>query len=249
MAVAIVGTSTLGSTASGTSLTFSHTSPAGADCLLLLAMCDSNSAISGGTWDGNAFTAFTNAGQSNCDGTVAARCLYFPTPTAKTADIVVNLGFGTVPILAYAINLSGVDLAALEDDSDSVCRAGFTTASLTLTSQTDGMVFDILSIGSGSRSATPTGDNTGNELIESGNVGGIELAASWAAGAASVTTSWSTDDFVAMALAAVAIAPAAGGATVQATGTDGLLLGDTGSALVPGSAPQLSQVKIIYGTP
>lgn len=192
MAVALdaVSESTIG--ADGTSLTISHT-VAGSDRALYYAVAHTpgDTGVSGvtATYNGTAmdilFTDDTTLSNRH------VRVFRLVAPATGTHDVVLSWT-GTSGMAALGASFTGVDQADPDDAQAATSVDPGTSISRSTSSATGDMVMDVLVLSNNASSIAVTGTNTQINQID--GAGGADdpnaIAASYEAGAATVTPSW-----------------------------------------------------------
>jgi hypothetical protein len=167
-----VGTATPG-TAGSTSVTFSHTVPAGTELFIIRYGSNHNADPTGITWNG---TGLTKKITKNVSGSCCG-IYYLESPASGTHDIVVNIGGGT-SVSAIANNYIGKAATAMR-----TALSGTTpNTGLAVTSAVGDIVIDIVR---NSSALTPGADQT------SATVGSNTYSSSESGDAGTTTMNWS----------------------------------------------------------
>jgi len=210
MAVTIANTTT--QTYSGGGIpSFSHTS-SGSDRLLVVrvgyfADLDTTT-VSGITYNGVNLTFVPNSFRQVAAGGgffTTVESYYLLNPPSGTFTVQVSFGAVIFDGVAVATTLQDVDSGTPVGSADGATGSD-TTPTITVTSQTDGLVLDILSRVHDGDSLSVGADQT--TQYNAGTVEGFSIhGASSEPGASSVTMSWSTTNSAAWAIAAVPVNP------------------------------------------
>ena len=215
------GATPTGQTATGSSITFSHTSGTGANRLLLVGISwncgTTNRTISSVTWNGTPLTEVkTQLGYNTDNPRYSAIYKLVAPPSGTTGNVVVTFsGAVSNGAIAGAANFANVDQTT---PLGTAAGAGSATSDTTATVPVAGLlgtelVFDNVFMGSSSTSATLTaGANQSsswnvNGYTGSGNFNVFAGASTEQASTNSVTMSWTVSTASRWAIAAVAIRP------------------------------------------
>lgn len=206
MAVTIEGSIT-NSTANG----FTHTTTAATEALYVLVGNLYNPGdIANVKWNGTAMTKVVTT--TEIQFRTAAGIWRLLSPDVGTYNVTWDAESRAQA--CSAINLSGLDTGTPEGDSDvTEPTAGATSSSLTITSETGGLVIDIACYldTSNNDSLTMTGDGTQRYNVGLGASPYGDVGVATASGATSVTRGWSVTNGDYWSHCALAINPAATG--------------------------------------
>jgi hypothetical protein len=197
--VAVAFDAASSSNTGGSSLTFSHTC-SGSDRLLIVGVSvDSGHTVSGVTYAGAAMTQIGTATAGN----VRAYLFSKVAPATGANNVVVSLaGGGSSETSAGAISFTGVSQANPLGTVGTNSGTSGTTASVAVSSDTDEIVVDVVSV----NSSTPTvgADQTSRWADARGSTKG---AGSTETGAASTTMSWTVGSGDHWAIVAIPVRP------------------------------------------
>jgi hypothetical protein len=211
MAVALTGTPTKGETnfgADAASLTFAHTVPTGTNVELLVGiMIIHATAIDGGvTYNGVAMDAAAAAVRLNGSWYMRWFKLVIASPDGNAHNVVISTDSTVTPIMGQASSWTGAD-APTGQASNSVAAAN--SVDITISSDTGDAVVSLI--------GTNTTENPTKDALDTAlaaftplNTGG---AAAYRAGAASVTSTWTSTALAALSVLGINI-PAAAVASV-----------------------------------
>jgi uncharacterized repeat protein (TIGR02543 family) len=219
------GTSHTGSTATGSSITFSHTAGTGANRLLLVGISwncgTTNRTISSVTWNGTPLTEVTTQlGYNSSNPRYSAIYKLVAPASGVTGNVVVTFsGAVSNGAIAGAANFANVDQTT---PLGTAAGAGSATSDTTATVNLTGLlgtelVFDNVFMGSSNTATTLTvGANQSslwnvNGYTGSGNFNVFAGASTEQATSSSVTMSWTISASARWAIAAVPIRPAPAG--------------------------------------
>ena len=174
-------------TATGTTLTVSHTVTTGSN-LAIVVLCNINSATVTltATYAGAAMTAV----RDDASGSSSIRNYIFRklAPATGANDWVVTQSAGTA-MTCWAISFTGVHQTTPETDHDGACPAsGVASSSLTLTTATGEILVDLVALNGTASTALAAGANQTEELVATEN--SDESAGSRQAGADGGVMSW-----------------------------------------------------------
>lgn len=200
--VAVDATSTgFWSNPNSTSFTVSHTTGAGLNRLMLVGISQKNRLVTSVTYGG---TPLTLVGESISSGNARMHIFSLINPPSGTANVVVNLNSNPDKgIVVGVTTFTGVD----QDTPLGIFNSAYnksTSASVTVTSASDELVFDVVTVRGGTGS--PASGQT--QLWKLGTTQEIELGGGCTKpGASSVTMTWNIADND-WAIGAVSIKPA-----------------------------------------
>lgn len=196
----------------GTPVTISHTTGTGANRLMLVGISQKNRTVTSVTYGG---TPLTLVGDNNINANARIAIFYLLNPPSGTASVQVN--FSSAPDMGAVVNVTtytGVN-QSMPLGTFVSNQAQSATPSLTVTSATGELVYDVISIRNGN--STPAAGQTQGWNINSGSE--MTGAGSTKAGAASTVMSWTNSGNLNWAMGAVAIKPAASTNTITFTQT------------------------------
>ncbi len=256
--VTVSGAVTTGTVYNDTVLTFSHSTGAGTDRLLLVGVsyecqfgtCGSpaNVTISSVTFGGTPLTLVGTSTVAGADSGVSIWRLFNP-PASTTANVVVNKTGGAADFGAGAVTFAGVDQAQ-DLNTTYVGTAGSgTSASVVVSSAADSLVFDTVSTDDIVTVTVGAGQTERwNINIAGGGAGDNDFvgAGSTEPGAASVTMSWGFSGASDYALGAISVAPTAG-APPSTTFTQTTPFGDDFDMPAGGSVTATFYVNVTAG--
>jgi len=210
MAIALEATSQADQ-ASATSLSWSHTCTGSDRCLYVHAWYEGNTALNiAATYNGVAMAQLSNFDQGNA---VACAVFRLVAPAAGANTVVVDLGGVTRDLAGFGRSYTGVDQTT-PDHNVNTADGVSTAPSVTVTSQTDDLVLDFLSVASTS-TYTPGSGQTQEEYYEPVNFN-ARLCGSREPGAASVVMDATLGTSRRWATTGLSVIPAAGGAVALA---------------------------------
>ena len=230
--VSVSGAATSGTATGATSITFSHSTGSGTNTLLLVgvslecngANCSAgqNPTIGSVTFNNANLTKLGVAFSTvNVDAIVEVWYMFNP-PASTTANVVVTQAATTVAMdmVGGAVTFGDVDTA---QTLSLVTATGVSTApSVTIPSAAGRLVFDVISLDDPGTLSALSAPRTllWNRSLTSGTGNAqVRGAASYNAGAASVTEAWAVTPSTSWAAAGVSISPGGSGGSASATFT------------------------------
>ncbi len=209
----------------GSTLTFSHTTGSGSNTLLLVgvsfecsgASCALSAPANTVKFGGTSLTLVGRGINTTQDAAVEIWKMLSP-PASTTANVVVTLGLAQDSI-AGAVTLAGVDQSQTLTLQSVAGASG--VPSLTVTSATGEMVFDVVTWDQPTDTGTAPGTSHWNtrSTANDSSTAGIRGAASTIAGAASVAANWTTSATGNWYIGAVSVKPATAVGNTTATFT------------------------------
>lgn len=217
-----------GNSNSATSLTFAHTTGAGANRLMLVSVMVGSSSSFGGnastvgtvTYGGTALTQVGAVAESG--GRVRSYIYQLLNPPSGTANVIVSLSSGSTakPLYAGVTTFTGVHQSTPLGTYTSKTTSSTTSASLTVSSASGELVFDAIAVdGESSSNIALTASSGQTARWTTNTTNYLSGGSSTKAGASSVTMGWSWSSSNQYAIGAVAIKPAAAESTTTFTQT------------------------------